>query len=174
MPARLYSLLRAEGLRLSDGIRPGQHRPLPRHESRRIRAPARVPDGTPDAPENPERSELHVPEGWRVLGSRGQARAMPHIPFLARTARQPPGMEEDGALLPRDGQGPAHSDRGGEGAGARDAGELPGDVLTVLGAGRIRSRIRAPGFGFRYANSSRTPSWLSSDRSLAVRISTAA
>src|SRR3954449_7887724 len=59
---------------------------------------------------------------------------MPYIPFLARTARQPPGMEEDGALLPRDGQGLAHSDRGGEGAGARDAGELPGDVLTVLGA----------------------------------------
>src|SRR5437764_718576 len=121
MSARLYGMLPAEGIRLSERGRSRPYGSLHRHDGPGVRAEVRLPHVPADAAAGAARSHLPVSIGGRLWNSPGQAYAVPHLSLLAGAGGEQARMEENRALLSRHRQGAADTNRKRQGAGGGDA-----------------------------------------------------
>src|SRR5450432_2550420 len=123
-------MLRAEGFCLSDRRRSGAGGWIPGDDGEGFRAQVRVPYAQPDAAAGAAGGPLPLFGRGRVRNSSCETDPMPDFPILAGVGGEQARVDEDGAILPGDGEGAADPDCGGEGAGEGDAGGISGALLS--------------------------------------------
>src|SRR5471030_698254 len=124
----MHCMLRTEGPGLPDGRRSGAGGRVCGDDGKGFRAQVRLPYAQPDTAAGAQGGPLPLfGRGW-VFDPSGETKPMPDFSVLAGVGGKPARVEEDGAVLPGDGEGAADPDCGGEGAGGGDAGGVSGDV----------------------------------------------